>query len=63
MYSAREALAYKGQLPEQTGKAGISPQLLDILAMQKVQDDKMAAQRQLALASGKPMPTVAESLE
>lgn len=62
MYSPREAMAYKGQLPEQQNP-GITPDLLDLLAMQKVQDDKEAAASQMALAAGQPMPTVSEMLK
>ena len=63
MYSTREALAYSGKLPEQQNQAAITPQLLDLLALQKVEADKKAAAQQLALASGQPQPTVAQSLQ
>jgi len=62
MYSTREAMAYSGKLPEQKN-AGITPDLIDLLAMQKVQDDKQAAASQMALAAGQPMPTIAETLK
>lgn len=62
MYGIREALAYKGQLPAQQ-QQGITPQLLDLLAMQKVEADKKAAAQQLALSAGQTPPTVAQSLE
>jgi len=61
MYNTREALAYSGDLPAQ--QAAITPQLLDLLAMQKVKSDKDAAARQLAMASGQAPSTVAKSLE
>ena len=61
MYTEREALAYSNKLPAQ--QAAITPQLLDLLAMQKVKSDKDAAARQLAMASGQAPPTVAKSLE
>ena len=61
MYNEREALAYSGKLPAQ--QAAITPQLLDLLAMQKVKSDKDAAARQLAMASGQAPPTVAQGLE
>jgi len=61
MYNEREALAYSGKLPAQ--QAAITPQLLDLLAMQKVKSDKDAAARQLAMASGQAPSTVAKSLE
>lgn len=63
MYNTREALAYSGKLPEQQNQAAITPQLLDLLALQKVEADKRAAAQQLALASGQPQPTVAQSLQ
>jgi len=62
MYSTREAMAYSGKLPEQQ-QSGITPDLIDLLAMQKVEDDKKAAASQMALAAGQPMPTIAESLK
>jgi hypothetical protein len=62
MYNQREALAYSGKLPEQQ-KAGITPQLLDLLAIQKVDADKTAAAQKLALAAGQPQPTVADLLK
>lgn len=62
MYGIREALAYKGQLPAQQ-QQGVTPQLLDLLAMQKVEADKKAAAQQMALASGQTPPTVAQSME
>jgi len=61
MYNEREALAYSNKLPAQ--QAAITPQLLDLLAMQKVKSDKEAAARQLAMASGQVPPTVAKGLE
>jgi hypothetical protein len=61
MYNTREALAYSGDLPAQ--QAAITPQLLDLLAMQKVKSDKDAAARQLAMVSGQAPPTVAQGLE
>lgn len=61
MYNEREALAYSNKLPAQ--QAAITPQLLDLLAMQKVKSDKEAAARQLAMASGQMPPTVAKGLE
>lgn len=61
MYNEREALAYSGKLPAQ--QAAITPQLLDLLALQKVEADKKAAAQQLALASGQPQPTVAQGLQ
>tara|TARA_R110000868_G_scaffold161112_1_gene391051 strand:- start:9107 stop:10531 length:1425 start_codon:yes stop_codon:yes gene_type:complete len=61
MYSTREALAYTGKLPMQ--QAAITPQLLDLLAMQKVEADKKAAAQQLAMASGQPQPTIAQGLQ
>jgi len=61
MYNEREALAYSGKLPAQ--QAAITPQLLDLLAMQKVKSDKDAAARQLAMVSGQALPTVAKGLE
>lgn len=63
MYNEREALAYSGKLPAQQNQAAITPQLLDLLAMQKVKSDKDAAARQLAMASGQAPPTVAQGLE
>jgi len=63
MYNAREALAYSGKLPEQQNQAAISSQLLDILALQKVEADKNAAARALAMQSGQALPTVAEGLK
>lgn len=62
MYSTREAMAYSGKLPEQQ-QSGITPDLINLLAMQKVEDDKKAAATKMALAAGQPMPTVAESLK
>jgi hypothetical protein len=41
---------------------GIPPELFNLLALQKLQADKSAAQRQLAAASGQ-QPTVAHSME
>jgi hypothetical protein len=61
MYNTREALAYTGKLPMQ--QAAITPQLLDLLAMQKVEADKKAAAQQLAMASGQPQPTIAQGLQ
>lgn len=65
MYNTREAMAYRGQLPIQQGQQqGVTPQLLDLLALQKVDADKKAAAQALALASGtQAMPTVAQGLE
>jgi len=63
MYNAREALAYTGKLPEQQNQAAITPQLLDLLALQKVEADKKAAAQQLAMASGQPQPTIAQGLQ
>lgn len=65
MYNTREAMAYRGQLPIQQGQQqGVTPQLLDLLALQKVDSDKKAAAQALALASGtQAMPTVAQGLE
>lgn len=40
MYNTREALAYSGKLPVQQNPTGVTPQLLDLLAMQKVDADK-----------------------
>ncbi len=62
MYGIREALAFQGQLPAQH-QQGVTPQLLDLLAMQKVEADKKAAATQLALNSGQTPPTVAQSME
>lgn len=62
-YTPREALAYSGNLPEQRNQASITPQLLDLLAMQKVEADKKAAAQQLAMASGQPQLTVAQGLQ
>jgi hypothetical protein len=60
MYNTREAAAYSGHLPQ----AGVTPQLLDLLAMQKVDADKKAAAQQLAIQAGQAnMPTVAQGLE
>jgi hypothetical protein len=63
MYNTREALAYSGKLPEQQGQAAITPQLLDLLALQKVEADKKAAAQQLAMANGQAQPTVAQGLQ
>jgi hypothetical protein len=63
MYNTREALAYTGKLPEQQNQAAITPQLLDLLAMQKVEADKRAAAQQLAMASGQAQPTIAQGLQ
>ena len=62
-YSPREALAYSGKLPEQQNQAAITPQLLDMLALQKVEADKKAAARALAMASGQAPETVAQGLQ
>jgi len=60
MYNTREAAAYSGHLPQ----AGVTPQLLDLLAMQKVDADKKAAAQQMAIQAGQAnMPTVAQGLE
>lgn len=63
MYSTREALAYTGKLPIQQNPAAITPQLLDLLALQKVEADKKAAAQQLAMSSGQAQPTVAQGLQ
>jgi hypothetical protein len=64
MYNTREALAYSGKLPVQQNPTGVTPQLLDLLAMQKVDADKKAAAQALAMSSGQAnMPTVAQSIE
>jgi len=64
MYTTREALAYSGDLPAQQNPTGVTPQLLDLLAMQKVEADKKAAAQALALSAGKSnMPTVAQGIE
>ena len=64
MYTTREALAYNGKLPVQQNPAGVTPQLLDLLAMQKVDADKKAAAQALAMSSGQAnMPTVAQGIE
>ncbi len=66
MYDMREAMAYSGHLPpQQPGgqQQGITPELLDLLAMQKVDADKKAAAQQMALAGGQSLPTVADSMK
>lgn len=64
MYNTREALAYSGKLPVQQNPTGVTPQLLDLLAMQKVDADKKAAAQALAMSSGQAnMPTVAQGIE
>ena len=64
MYTTREALAYNGKLPVQQNPAGVTPQLLDLLAMQKVDADKKAAAQALAMSAGQSnMPTVAQGIE
>ena len=64
MYTTREALAYSGNLPAQQNQTGVTPQLLDLLAMQKVEADKKAAAQALALSAGQSnMPTVAQGIE
>jgi hypothetical protein len=63
MYNEREALAYSGKLPMQQNPAAITPQLLDLLALQKVEADKRAAAQQLAMSSGQAQPTVAQGLQ
>lgn len=64
MYNTREALAYSGNLPVQKNPAGVTPQLLDLLALQKVDADKKAAAQAIAIASGQAnMPTVAQGIE
>lgn len=64
MYNTREALAYSGKLPVQQNPTGVTPQLLDLLALQKVDADKKAAAQALAMASGQAsMPTVAQGIE
>lgn len=62
MYTPREAQAYTGQLPAQK-YPGVTPELLDLLAMQKVAADKKAAADQLAAQSGQAQPTVAQGME
>ena len=42
---------------------GVTPELIDLLALQKLQADKDAAARQMALQSGQTPPTVAQGLE
>jgi hypothetical protein len=64
MYNTREALAYSGKLPVQQNPTGVTPQLLDLLAMQKVEADKKAAAQALAMSAGQSnMPTVAQGIE
>lgn len=64
MYNTREALAYSGKLPVQQNPTGVTPQLLDLLAMQKVEADKKAAAQALAMSAGQAnMPTVAQGIE
>lgn len=64
MYTPREVLAYKGNLPAQQNPTGVTPQLLDLLAMQKVNADKKAAAQQMAIQAGQAnMPTVAQGME
>jgi hypothetical protein len=64
MYTTREALAYNGKLPVQQNQTGVTPQLLDLLAMQKVDADKKAAAQAINLAAGQAnMPTVAQGIE
>jgi hypothetical protein len=64
MYTTREALAYSGKLPVQQNSTGVTPQLLDLLAMQKVDADKKAAAQALAMSAGQSnMPTVAQGIE
>ena len=42
---------------------GVTPELIDLLALQKVKAEKDAAARQMAMANNQQMPTVAEGLE
>ena len=64
MYNTREALAYSGKLPIQQNPTGVTPQLLDLLALQKVDADKKAAAQALAMSAGQAdMPTVAQGIE
>ena len=42
---------------------GVTPELIDLLALQKLQADKDAAARQMALQNGQTPPTVAQGLE
>lgn len=64
MYNTREALAFSGKLPVQQNPAGVTPQLLDLLALQKVDADKKAAAQQMAIQAGQTnMPTVAQGIE
>ena len=42
---------------------GVTPELIDLLALQKLQAEKANAARQLALANNQQMPTVADGLE
>ena len=42
---------------------GVTPELIDLLALQKLQAEKANAARQLAMANNQQMPTVAEGLE
>lgn len=42
---------------------GVTPELIDLLALQKLQADKAAAARQMAMQSGQEPPTVAQGLE
>ena len=64
MYNTREALAYSGKLPVQQNPTGVTPQLLDLLALQKVDADKKAAAQALAMSAGQSnMPTVAQGIE
>jgi hypothetical protein len=41
----------------------VTPELIDLLALQKVKAEKDAAARQMAMANNQQMPTVAEGLE
>jgi hypothetical protein len=64
MYDLRQLSALNGTLPTQQNPAGVTAQLVDLLAMQKVEEDKKAAARALAIAAGQAnMPTVAQGLE
>jgi hypothetical protein len=64
MYDLRQLSALNGTLPTQQNPAGVTAQLVDLLAMQKVEEDKKAAARALAIAAGQAnMPTVAQSME
>lgn len=59
------ANAYSGnpQALQQRTQNGVTPELIDLLALQKVKAEKDAAARQMAMANNQQMPTVAEGLE